>query len=479
MADRLDADTARQSPERPRAPEPPVSRSDSAPTDPATVVRSRGYLVLLLIAAALGVPVAAVSYGFIVLINQAQGWLYRDLPGALGYAHPPAWWPAPLLVLAGLLVALVIARLPGRGGHTPIDGFSTGSFPQPRELPGVVLAALASLAAGAVIGPEAPLIALGGGLAALAVRLARRDPAPRVLTIVASAGSFAAISTLFGSPLLGAFLLMEAAGLSGATLGLVLVPGLLAAGIGTIIFVGLDAWTGLGAVSLSIPGLPPVGSPTLAEFGWAVLIGIAAAVLGTGIRRLGGRIRGPVERRLVLAVPAAGLVIAGLAAGYALLTGRDVSDVLFSGQDAIGPLLLSGAATPVAVVVLLLVAKGLGYCLSLVAFRGGPVFPAMFLGAAGGLALAHLPGLSPLAGAAMGIGAMSTVMLRLPLTSVLLATVLLAGNGLVVMPLVIVAVAVSYVVTLRLTPPVASTQTQTQTQTQTPSPSPSPEGTSP
>jgi hypothetical protein len=77
----------------------------------------------------------------------------------------------------------------------------------------------------------------------------------------------------------------------------------------------------------------------------------------------------------------------------------------------------------------------------------------MFLGAAGGLLCAHLPGLSPLAGAAMGIGAMSTVMLRLPLTSVLLATVLLAGNGLVVMPLVIVAVAVSYVVTLGLTPP--------------------------
>ena len=220
------------------------------------MVRSRGYLVLLLIAAALGVPVAAVSYGFIVLVNHAQGWLYRDLPGALGYAHPPAWWPAPLLVLAGLLVALVIGRLPGRGGHTPIDGFSTGSFPQPRELPGVVLAALASLAAGAVIGPEAPLIALGGGLAAMAVRLARRDPAPRVLTIVASAGSFAAISTLFGSPLLGAFLLMEAAGLSGATVGLVLVPGLLAAGIGTIIFVGLDAWTGLGAVSPRDPRPP-------------------------------------------------------------------------------------------------------------------------------------------------------------------------------------------------------------------------------
>ena len=52
----------------------------------------------------------------------------------------------------------------------------------------------------------------------------------------------------------------------------------------------------------------------------------------------------------------------------------------------------------------------------------------------------------------MGIGAMAAVMLRLPLTSVLLATLLLGSDGLKVMPLVIVAVAVAYVVSARLTP---------------------------
>ena len=49
----------------------------------------------------------------------------------------------------------------------------------------------------------------------------------------------------------------------------------------------------------------------------------------------------------------------------------------------------------------------------------------MFLGATGGIALSHLPGLPLIPGAAMGIGAMCAVMLRLPLTSVLLATLLL------------------------------------------------------
>jgi hypothetical protein len=55
----------------------------------------------------------------------------------------------------------------------------------------------------------------------------------------------------------------------------------------------------------------------------------------------------------------------------------------------------------------------------------------------------------------MGMGAMAAVMLRLPLTSVLLATLLLGSDGLAVTPLVIVAVAVAYVVAARLTPAAA------------------------
>jgi H+/Cl- antiporter ClcA len=89
---------------------------------------------------------------------------------------------------------------------------------------------------------------------------------------------------------------------------------------------------------------------------------------------------------------------------------------------------------------------------SLSSFRGGPVFPALFIGAAGGMALSHLPGLPLVAGVATGIGAMSAVMLNLPLTSVLLATLLLASDGLAVMPLVIVAVVVAYVAAARITP---------------------------
>jgi H+/Cl- antiporter ClcA len=126
--------------------------------------------------------------------------------------------------------------------------------------------------------------------------------------------------------------------------------------------------------------------------------------------------------------------------------------VLFSGQDQLGPLLTQAPGWSLGAVLLLIACKGLAYAVSLSSFRGGPVFPAMFVGAAGGVAASHLPGLPLVPAVAMGIGAMSCVMLTLPLTSVLLATLLLGADGVQSMPVVIVAVAVAYIVTAHLTP---------------------------
>jgi H+/Cl- antiporter ClcA len=424
----------------------------SPSADPVALLRSRSYVGLLVVAAILGVPISAAAYGFLALLTYLQQWTFTDLPRAVGFHETPLWWPLPLLILAGVVVGLTIRYLPGRGGHSPADGLATGGVPTPVELPGVVLAALASIGLGVVLGPEAPLIALGGGLAGRAVHLARRDAPAQATAVVAAAGSFAAISTLLGSPLLGAFLLMEASGLAGPTLGLVLVPGLVAAGVGSLIFIGLDAWTGLGTFSLALPDLPPFARPDLAQFVWALAIGLLAAVVGTAIRRLALALRPHVERRLLLATPLVGLAVGTLAIVYAKASGHSFSEVLFSGQDALGPLVSQGASYSVAALCLLVACKGLAYSASLSSFRGGPVFPAMFLGAAGGIALSHLPGLPMVPGVAMGIGAMCVVLLRLPLTSVLLATLLLAADGLTVMPLVIVAVAVAYVASARLTP---------------------------
>jgi H+/Cl- antiporter ClcA len=439
----------------------------TTPPDPRALLRSKSYLGLLILAALLGVPVSAAAYGFLALVSYFQREIFAHLPDGLGFHGEPPWWPVPVLLVAGLLVAPVIKYLPGKGGHSPADGFKAGGgAPTPAQLPGVLLAALATLSLGVVLGPEAPLIALGGGLALLAVRLAKRDLPAQATAVVAAAGSFAAVSTLLGSPIAGAFLLMEASGLGGPMLGVVLLPGLLAAGVGALIFVGLDTLTGLGTFSLSVPGLPHFARPDIAEFGWALVIGIAAAILGTAIRRLGLVLRPHVERRMLLLTPVVGLIIGGLALAYTEGTGKGSSDVLFSGQSQLGPLITHAAGYSVAALLLLLACKGLAYGASLSSFRGGPTFPALYLGAVGGIALSHLPGLPLVPGVAMGIGAMCAVMLRLPLTSVLLATLLLYSDGLAVMPLVIVAVVVAYVASARLIPATADT-TATQATTAT------------
>jgi hypothetical protein len=270
------------------------------------------------------------------------------------------------------------------------------------------------------------------------------------VTVMASAGSFAAISTLLGSPVLGAFLIMEAAGIGGMTLTLVALPGLLASGVGALIFVGLDDWTGLGTFSLALTTVPPAVTPTWATMSWALVIGAGGALLGWLIRWIGLSLRPVVHVNRVLVTAILGLLIGLTAMTYQLISDHSFSEVLFSGQDALPELVEHAAVYPVGVLILLALCKTFAYGLSLSAFRGGPVFPAMFIGAVLGIAASGLPGLSLAPAIGMGIGAMCAAMLRLPLTSTLLATLLLGADGLSVTPEVVVAVAVAYVITIVL-----------------------------
>ena len=201
----------------------------------------------------------------------------------------PSWLP-----LAGLIVAPTIRYLPGTGGHKPAEGFKTGGPVPADRAPGIVIASLGD--------PVSRRRARARGAVdrdrqrhrRARVQLVKKDAPAQAIAVIAAAGSFAAISTLLGSPLLGAFLLMEIAGLGGPMLGVVLVPGLLAAGMGSLIFVGLDAWTGFGTFSLAIPNIPPFSSPDGAEFLWAIAIGSLAALLGA---RSGGGPVPPADRR--------------------------------------------------------------------------------------------------------------------------------------------------------------------------------------
>jgi chloride channel protein, CIC family len=433
------------------ASEQTASDADVSSLEPASILRSRGFLVLLALAAVVGVFASLAAWGFLELVFYVQRWVFTDLPEAIGFRSEPLWWSLPVLAIAGLVTAWAIVVLPGRGGHIPAEGLNPTPT-QPIEVPGVVVAGLASIGLGIVLGPEAPLIGIGGGLGLYASRLLRGAASPQVGELLAASATFAALGFLFGSPIIAAVILIEATGLGGSRLPLVLVPGLLASGIGSLVWIGMGAWTGLSTedIALSPLQLPHFAEPDLVEFGWTIVLAVAVAIGTIVIFRLATHTQRLATPKPFLLLPAIGLAISGLAIAFSQAADKQVSEVLFSGQDALGPLVANPGTWSLGALALLLAFKGLAYGLSLGSFRGGPVFPAMFLGAAAGLMAAQLPGFSVTPGVAVGIGAGVVSVLGLPLAGTVLAVLLTASAGPGVAPLIIVGVIAAYLTKLAL-----------------------------
>ena len=414
--------------------------------------RARLYLRTLVFAAVLGIPVAFAAVLFQTAIHEVTHVVWEEVPDAFDWSQPPWWYVVLVPGLAGVLVAAAV-RLPGHGGHSPLEGVSTSPV-RPVELPGILLAALATLGLGLVLGPEAPLIALGLGLASIAVRLVRLDGTEAQLLVLA--GAFAAIAALFGGPLIAAFLIFELAAAGGAIpardLGRALLPGFVAAGTGALVFTGVDDWPGLEQASLSIPGLPAYGTVRMADLGWCLLVAIAVAVVVVAMRHVAHAIGERAQRRPDAALVVAGLLVGGLAVVFRALSDRPVDLVLFSGQAAMPAVIAEGSA---GVLLLLVAAKGLAYALSLGAgFRGGPVFPALLIGVAiGVLAADALPGLEVTPAVATGIAAGTAAVLRVPFTAVLLATLLMGSSAEDVAPIAVLAAAVGWLVAVALPNP--------------------------
>lgn len=86
----------------------------------------------------------------------------------------------------------------------------------------------------------------------LLVRMVKSDAPPHSVQLISVAGIFAGLSFLFGSPVIAAVIVIEASGLGGRRLPLLLIPGLLAAGIGSVVSTGLGSWTGVNMSDITI-----------------------------------------------------------------------------------------------------------------------------------------------------------------------------------------------------------------------------------
>lgn len=428
-----------------------MAEEAASPPDPIAVMRSRRFVGFLVVAGLVGIVASLAAWCFLELIHLAQVGVYDKLPRQLGFDHTPMWWSLPVLALAGLVVAFAIARLPGKGGHVAAYGLNP-SPTEPIDLPGVMLAAVAGIGLGIVLGPEAPLIALGGAIGLFSIRRLRGDAPPELATLAGACGTFAAVSFLFGSPIIAAVILIEATALGGPRQQLVLIPGLLAAGIGTLVSTGMGSWTGVNQsdISLSLLSLPHYARPDLTDFLWTIPLAVVIAVVVAGIFRLARATVPVASSRPFAALPVIGVIVGALAMAFVALTDKGADSVLFSGQDALTPLVDHAGTWSEGALLALLAFKSIGYGLSLGSFRGGPAFPAIFLGAAAGILLSQLTGFAITAAVGVGIGAGVVAVLRLPLSAVTLSILLISRSGLGAGPLIILGVVVAYMTVLAL-----------------------------
>jgi chloride channel protein, CIC family len=390
------------------------------------------YLRLVALGAVIGIPAALVAALFLALVHELEDWLWSS---------SPPWYLVVGLPVAGAVIVLAARRLlPGDGGHSPLEGIAGGATPV-EYVPGIALAALGTLAFGAVLGPEAPLIALGSAVGILVTRFVAVDE--RAHIVLGTAGSFSAISALFGGPIVAGIMLVESGVEAGARLLPVLLPGFVAAAIGYTIFVGFGDWGGLHQQSLAVPHLPEYNWTHVYDRIVAVAVGILAALAVSATRRGGAAVAGPGLRRLGMAplLLAGGLAV-GLIAQIADWLGADSQTVLFSGQAGVPDL---AAADSTKIVLILLVAKGLAYAVCLgCGFRGGPIFPAIFIA----IAIAVFPvvwfDVSPTLAVAVGAAAGMAAGTRLLITSTLFAGLLVGSAGTDAVPAAVLAAAAAW-----------------------------------
>jgi len=332
-----------------------ASSPDAPPGSGAKVLR------LVVVGGLLGVPAALLAAVFLAIVHDLEHWLWTDLPNDIGTTTPPWYLVIGLPVVGAAVCAVARIVLPGDGGRSPLKGL-TGDGPTPLAYaPGIALAALGTLSFGAVLGPEGPLIALGSVAGLAVATLARAGK--RESAVLAAAGSFAAIAALFGGPIVGGLMMVEGGVGLGAALIPTLIPGFVAAASGYVLFIGLGSWGGLSSQAIAVPGLPLYQGTHVLDLLVGIGVGVCAAVVVSSVRRYAGvvELRGPSRFSMPAMLLLGGLAV-GLLAQIAQWLGANSQDGLFSGQSGIPDLI---AQTSTKIVLILLVAKGVGYAISL------------------------------------------------------------------------------------------------------------------
>lgn len=335
--------------------------------------RARNMLLLAPPALIIGVASSLILIIVMKVAAVLQSVLWNTLPVQLGVSLDSPAWTILMLTLTGIAVGLVIRFSPGHAGPDPAQEPLIGEPVVPSALPGLLIALIVGLAGGVSLGPEHPIMAVN---IALAVYLGGRV-FPRVgaldWTILASAGT---IGALFGTPVAAALIFSQTlSGNNDVPLWDRLFAPLMAAAAGALT-------TSLffhPHFSLSISHY---GQMQIADiFSGAIVAAIAIALGMVAVwclprmHRLMHKLKHPV---LILGVGGFILGILGAIGGHiTLFKGLDeMQQMAFSQVFSVSDYMLFALIKLAAVVV----AAACG-------FRGGRIFPAVFIGVALGLML--------------------------------------------------------------------------------------------
>lgn len=335
--------------------------------------RARTMLVLSLPALIIGICSSLVLILVMKIAAVLQSYLWRDLPARFGLDLNSPLWILLMLTLTGIAVGLVVRYIPGHGGPDPATEPLIGARVPVMALPGLLLALIIGLAGGVSLGPEHPIMAVNIALAvAIGARLFPRVGALD-WTILAAAGT---IGALFGTPVAAALIFSQTlSGNNDVPMWDRLFAPLLAAAAGALttnLFFHPDF------------SLPVVQYPELRVvdiFSGAVVTAIAIALGMVAVWCL------PRAHRLIhkLKHPVLVLGAGGFLLGLLGIIGGEIT--LFKGLDEMRQLALSQDYSVAALLMIAGVKLAALVVASACGFRGGRIFPVVFVGVALGMML--------------------------------------------------------------------------------------------
>lgn len=334
-------------------------------------------LLLSLPALILGVASSLILLVIMKFASILQSILWQRLPGSLGIAADSPVWIMLTLTLTGVMVGLVIRYSTGHAGPDPATEPLIGAPISPAALPGLIVALVLGLAGGVSLGPEHPVMAVN---IALAVALGRRFfPRISVLdwTILASAGT---IGSLFGTPVAAALIFSQTlSGSNDTPLWDRLFAPLMAAAAGSL------TTSLFFHPHFSLPVAHYTQMRIVDIFSGAVVAAIAIAVGMIAVWCL-PRLHALLHR---LKNPVLLLGVGGFLLGILGVVGGPLT--LFKGLDEMQQMAFSQTLGTTDFFMLAVIKLAALVIAAASGFRGGRIFPAVFIGVALGLMLhAHV-----------------------------------------------------------------------------------------